>query len=97
MSLGTGIFLSSLILGLILIFWITKDRVRWGRSFLWFFGGIVVISCAAYLYSNYQPPPTKQFEYADLRLGMSQQEVRYVKGSPTAVFEEPGSMIPTFS
>jgi hypothetical protein len=87
MTLGTGIFLSSLFLGLILLFWITKDRWKWSRIFAWLVGGIVVIGAGAYLYFNYEEPPTKQLGYADLKLGMSENEVRYIKGSPTEVME----------
>jgi hypothetical protein len=33
MELGTGIFLSSLVLSIVLLYGFTKDRVRWGRFF----------------------------------------------------------------
>src|SRR5262245_39529150 len=88
MTLGTGIFLSSLFLGLILLFWITKDRWRWSRIILSLVGIIAIISGGLYLYFNYQPPPTKLLEYADLKLGMRQSEVSYVKGSPPNVMED---------
>ena len=69
----------------------TKDRVRWSQVFLWMVGVIAVISAAWLIAVNYQPPPTKQFTYADLKLGMSQAEVNYVKGPPTNVMEDDGS------
>jgi hypothetical protein len=90
-TLGTGIFLSSILLGLILVFWITRDRVRWSRVFLWLGGGLAAIIGAFLFYDNYQPPPTRQSEYADLKLGMKQIEVSYIKGVPTHVFEDDGS------
>ena len=88
MTLGTGIFLSSLFLGVILLFWITKDRWRWSRIFLWLIGSIAAISALVLAYNLYEPPPTKQLEYANLKLGMSQREVNYLKGIPTNVLED---------
>lgn len=60
MTLGTGIFLSSVFLGLILLFWVTKDRWRWPRIAYWFAGSVAAIIAAVFAYQNYEPPPTKQ-------------------------------------
>src|SRR5262249_27859269 len=87
-TLGTGIFLSSVFLGLVLLYWITKDRWRWSRILLWLVGSVGAIGAGVYLYFTYQPPPTKLLEYADLKLGMRQSEVNYVKGQPANVYKD---------
>ena len=35
MTLGTAIFLSSLVLGGVVLYWLTRDRVRWGQLLRW--------------------------------------------------------------
>lgn len=89
MSLGLGIFLSTLLICLVLLH-------RWGylRKILKF--GLALVALAAgggaafWGYSYYQDRPTKQLGYLDLKLGMTMDEVQYVKGQPGAVLvEEP--------
>jgi hypothetical protein len=42
------------------------------------------------VYEKIGDKPRKQTAYADLRLGMTMAEVKYVKGYPTDVLENPG-------
>jgi len=60
-TLGTGIFLSSLLLGTILLFWITKDRWRWPRIIYWLAGGLAAIIGGLAFYNYYQPPRQSSF------------------------------------
>lgn len=87
MSLGLGIFLSTLVVGLLLL-------QRWGylrkiaKYGLLFVAAVVVIGAGFWGYNLYKNRPTKQNSYLDLSLGMSMGEVKYVKGWPDYVLEE---------
>jgi hypothetical protein len=97
MSVGLGIFLSSVVFALVMLYGITKDRWHWPE--------IARISAATVVLTGViigglnfwkqlpaipGPPPTvyPQTEYASIRLGMGPDKVYYIKGSPTAVHEE---------
>jgi hypothetical protein len=95
MSIGLGIFLSSVVFALVIFYAITKDRCRWGRIVrrnalalvaLIVLTGVVIGG----LYFSKRLPPTisPQTEYADIRLGMGPDEVLYINGSPPAVYGE---------
>jgi hypothetical protein len=95
-SIGMGIFLSSVILALVVLYAITKDRWRWrsiaGRIGLLALGILVLAGVSAsafYVWSNL--PPSVQTEYAGLRIGMKKDEVKYVKGYPPSVLEPPNT------
>ena len=84
MSTGLGIFLASLVLGTVALYGITKDRWNWRIV-----GGIslVVIGIAGavvYFWNDFRFPISKQTEYADLRLGMTRDQVKSIKGYPTS-------------
>lgn len=94
MSIGTGIFLSSLLLAIVILYGITKDRWPWRRMFKRTGIGLlvfVVIGAAAvgalYLWNQLPARVGLQTEYAGLRIGMSPDEVMYVKGYPPVVLE----------
>jgi hypothetical protein len=95
MDLGTGIFLSTLVMAVVALYGITKDRWNWRRfakraalACL----GLVLVGIVAgggmYLYSLIPVAVSRQTEYAGVRLGMSQDEVRYIKGLPQWVLAE---------
>jgi hypothetical protein len=106
MSIGTAIFLSSLVLATVILYGITKDRWRWRRIVartaltlaLFALATIVVLSAIAigryYYETSTKPlvpqtePLVPQTEYAGLRLGMSPDEVMYIKGYPSNVVDE---------
>ncbi len=56
MTLGTAIFLSSLVLGVLVLYWLTRDRIRWGRLLRWVAALSLVCTIAsavaAWVYSN---------------------------------------------
>jgi hypothetical protein len=92
MDLGTGIFLSSIVLAVVILYGITKDRWHWRRiakraAFIFF--GLIVIGTAlgvgAYYWQQLPQKIERQTAYAGLRLGMTQDEVMYVKGYPPFV------------
>ena len=95
MDLGTGIFLSSIVLAVVILYGITKDRWHWRRiakraAFIFF--GLIVIGTAlgvgAYYWQELPQKIERQTAYAGLRLGMTQDEVMYVKGYPPFVLGE---------
>lgn len=103
MTLGTGIFLSTIVLAVILLYGYTKDRWQWRRMFkriaLIIVG--VLIACglvigAAYIYEQIPAHITKQTEYGGIRLGMDQNEVLYKLGDPSSVVADAESNEPSW-
>lgn len=95
MNLGTGIFLSALVLAVVALYGITKDRWKWRgiakRAALISLGAVllgVLVGGGAYLYHRLPTPVSTQTVYAGLRLGMSQDEVLYLRGYPPSVLGE---------
>jgi hypothetical protein len=94
MYLGIAIFLSSMVIALVMLYGITKDRWRWRtfvkRSALALVAIIALTGAVIgglYLW-NHLPPVTRQTEYAGLRLGIGPDEVIYIKGFPPTVLGE---------
>jgi len=139
MEIGTAIFLSSIVLALVGLYAVTKDRWAWRQTLkrvaqevrrevfvlvavLVVFVAVIILASIGYqhweqltaaklpddviwpdaepaatsaakdgpwtAYSKAKPPaakPARQIEYAGLRLGMTQDEVMYVKGMPSHV------------
>jgi hypothetical protein len=95
MSVGTGILLSSLVFAIVILYGITKDRWRWrrivGRTALIVAAIMVLtgaISGGLYLWDRLPMTLVPQTEYAGLRLGISPDEVMYIKGYPPTVYAE---------
>jgi hypothetical protein len=93
MSIGTAIFLSSCVFAVVILYGVTKDRWPWrrfvARSALVILGIIVAAGAiiGGFIFLNQPPTPilARQTEYAGLRLGMSPNEVLYIKGTPNFV------------
>jgi len=95
MELGTGIFLSALVIALVVLYGITKDRWNWRRfvkrTAVVCLGVVllgVVAGAGVYLYKQIPTAVSRQTGYAGIRLGMSQDEVLYIKGYPPTVLAE---------
>jgi hypothetical protein len=95
MELGTGIFLSALVIAVVVLYSITEDRWKWRRFVkrtvfvcLALVLLVVLAGVGAYLYQQIPTSVSRQTEYAGIRLGMSQDEVLYIKGYPPAVLAE---------
>jgi hypothetical protein len=93
MSLGLGIFLSSLVLSIVILYGITKDRWSWpkiarrgGLGVLTVVALIMVIWAGIYFWNQLPGSVGKQTEYAGLRIGMAPRDVKYIKGYPPTVF-----------
>lgn len=100
MSLGLGIFLSSLVLVSALIYRWNGDRWNWRRIGRWIAGalGLLVLAAAGVMlreWRSHRPKP--QMEYYGVALGDSRDEVTYRLGRPTGVYapKEAGCTDPT--
>jgi hypothetical protein len=95
MSVGLGLFLSSCLLAIVILYGITKDRWNWRRipkrsAFVFVAVALFGAACvgAVYVWDWLPTPVTRQTEYVGLRLGMPPDEVMYVKGYPPVVLAE---------
>jgi len=83
MTLGLGIFLSSLFLGTIFLFFATKDRWNWKKIILWPLAILVVTSGLFYAYVLYQDRPKVQNSFWEIPLNATKADVKFMKGDPT--------------
>src|SRR6266705_2126216 len=92
MSLGLGVFLSSLFIGTLLLYRWTRDRWKWKKGLvrisLAAIGWVVILVIAVLAYQRYENRLTPQTRYYDVQLGMTQDTVTYVRGFPTWVLAE---------
>lgn len=88
MSLGTGLFLSALVLSLVILYTVTRDRWNWRRIALWTtitpLTIIVVISAISYSVWWWGDRPRPLDSFYGIALRASEQEVRFLKGEPTS-------------
>ena len=87
MSLGLGIFLSSLFLGIIFLFVSTKDRWKWKKIlFIWPLCFVLVVGVIGgtwfYIYNYYEnKPKTSIYEaYLNIPLNASEAELIFLQG-----------------
>lgn len=92
MSLGTAIFLSSVVLAITLLFAVTKDRWNWRRVSVWLIAIGVAIPLLSigglFVYSWYEGRPTPQAVFWDISIGATQSDVKFLKGEPVSVDED---------
>ncbi|MDX1000809.1 hypothetical protein GOE08_06860 [Sinorhizobium medicae] len=88
MSLGTGLFLSALVLSLVILYAVTRDRWNWRRIALWGTLGpmavILVVSSVGYLVWLWEDRPRPLESFFGIALRASEQDVRFMKGKPTS-------------
>lgn len=86
MTLGTGIFLSAILISGIILFISTKDRWRWKKIMLWAICGplaIAVLCSVLYLgHSHYSTRPKVQDSLWGIKLGTPRSDVVFLKGKP---------------
>lgn len=88
MTLGLGVLLSTIVVGLLLLYRWTRDRWNWRTAIKRLsLGalGLLLIACGLFAYDKFQDRPVVQAKYHDIELGMTKEEVNYIKGSPTDV------------
>ncbi|MDQ0997016.1 hypothetical protein QFZ34_002198 [Phyllobacterium ifriqiyense] len=89
MSLGTGVFLSVLVVSLLVLFLQTKDRWSWRKIALRSFGLVILCGIGIWGYITYQSRPIIQTDYLNLSLGISKEEAIYRLGEPSGSYREP--------
>ncbi len=86
MSLGTGVFLASLVLSATFLFYVTRDRWRWKRIVLFGILGstslVGVTAAGLWGYLRWQDRPYAVQELKGFRLGMTEDDVRFYRGKP---------------
>jgi hypothetical protein len=92
MSIGTGTFLSAILISIVMLYGITKNRWGWRRIIkrvalvcltLFLLGAAA--GMGMYLYNQLPVTIAVQTELGRVRIGMTQNEVKYVKGYPPYV------------
>jgi hypothetical protein len=88
MSLGTGIFSTAVLLSIVILFVVTKDRWSWKRITIWISSIaalLVVIGIVIGKYSDVLLDRPQPFtELGGIKLGASQADVKFMKGLPDA-------------
>jgi len=86
MTLGTGVFFSTVLVVFTLLYLKTRGSWNWKRitiSILVFiFGGSAIVGGGVYLYSKISGLPKVQNEYAGITLGSNSSDVRFLLGKP---------------
>ena len=89
MTLGTGVFLSALLLGLIQLFLQTRDRWRWRRILTVVAAITVLVPLGAFgiwwtsdFVSN---RPKKVVNFLDVEMGMPKNDVTFLLGKPDEI------------
>lgn len=97
MSLGTGIFLSALFLGIIALYLGTKDQWNWRKIAFTLIAGplaiAVVIAAGVGAYAYWVSVPRPATEFWDIPLGASKDDVRFLKGEPRLSGDELGGWL----
>lgn len=86
MTVGDGLFAASIVLALVALFIATKDRWMWKVIALWLVALLIAFGLlgglAVWGWKTYEDRPTVQTTYEGVALGISIQDVRFLKGSP---------------
>jgi hypothetical protein len=86
MTLGTAIFLSSVVLGIVILFISTKDRWNWKKIILWPILVVVSISILLgvgyYIYQSISNRPKPQTTFLGISLDSTKGDIKFLKGEP---------------
>ena len=86
MTIGSGIFLSAILLSLTILFAVTKDRWKWKRLGKWIVGIpvalIVLGGLGTWGFIEYTSRPAVQTAFLDVPLRATRSDVRFAKGVP---------------
>lgn len=89
MTMGTGIFLSAVLLSLVLLFNGTKDRWNWKRIALFSLvipialAGVIAVGFSAESWLDNRPKP--QTAFLDIPLTSTKSDVKFIKGEPAKI------------
>ncbi len=86
MSLGIAIFLSSVILGIIILFISTKDRWNWKKIILWpalvLVGLSILLGAGYYIIQSISNRPEPQTSFLNISLDSTKGDIKFLKGEP---------------
>jgi hypothetical protein len=86
MTLGTGIFMSTLVVSLVVLYGMTKERWNWKKSITRIFFALVIfgglIAGGYWGFDAYQNRAVVQTEFAGIKLSHTKSDVVFIKGSP---------------
>jgi hypothetical protein len=89
MTLGTGVFLSSLFLGLIFLYIVTRDRWKWKkivfRSTALVVGLAIIGSAGFYAYTSYADRAQRAESLWAVSIGETESDVKFAKGEPSKI------------
>ena len=88
MSLGLGIFLSSLFLGTVAFFIGTKDRWNWKKIILWPFAALILMAIGLWTYSRISDRPRLQTTFWDIPLRATKTDVKFLRGAPNVLSKD---------
>jgi len=88
MTLGTGVFLAAVLLSATWLYIATRDRWRWRRIVTVLISGTLGMAASVALgiwgYTEWRDRPYPMNELNGIRLGMTEQDVRFYKGAPSS-------------
>lgn len=81
MTTGTAIFLSVLVAASVALYWLTRDRVRWGKILIFLAVGLVGMAAAVYvaLLPQFWRGPVNELE--GVQLGETEKDVLFKNGN----------------
>ena len=89
MTLGTGIFLSALMLSMVIMYVVTRDRWSWKkisiRTFVVLLSVGVLVAVAIWVndvYQDHQNRAVAQTEFYGIKLSDTQSDIKFIKGAP---------------
>ena len=92
MELGTGIFLSTLLVCLFLFYRLTKDKWNWKKIVVRVILGLVlavaITAGGVYAYKEYEFRPRIYTEFDGIKISHTRSDIRFIKGAPAAEDED---------
>ncbi|KRB14564.1 hypothetical protein [Rhizobacter sp. Root16D2] len=84
MTLGTGLFLSALVLAVVILYVATKDRWKWRKLVKWGVGVplalLIVSALGTWAYVMFNDRPKVQTSFWDIPLTATRSDVKFLKG-----------------
>ena len=86
MTLGTGIFLSTLVISLVILYRMTKEQWNWKKLITRTFFALVIIGALVAggicVFNIYQNRAVVQTEFSGIKLSHTQSDLKFIKGAP---------------
>jgi len=100
MTLGTGIFLSTILVSIIVLFGMTKDRWNWKRIIIRSVGGLLLFTAITaggfWAVITYNERPVVATELEGIKLTHTKDDVIFLKGAPDKRLDKENDNIWTY-